>query len=47
MSVLGQQQTSRPKSGQFFYLTTIGVFSVDAMGAMENTSQVFQPDERF
>jgi hypothetical protein len=30
-----------------FYLTTIGVFSVDAIGAIENTSQVFQPDDRF
>lgn len=29
------------------YLTTIGAFSVDAVGAIENTSQVFQPDERF
>jgi hypothetical protein len=30
-----------------FYFTTIGVFSVDAIGAIENTSQVFQPDDRF
>jgi hypothetical protein len=32
---------------KFFYLTTIDVFSVDAAGAIENTSQVFQPDDRF
>ena len=36
-----------PQKPAVFYLTTIGVFSVDAMGAIDNTSQVFQPDDRF
>ena len=30
-----------------FYLTTIGVFSVGAEGAIEKTNHVFQPDDRF
>ena len=38
---------SPPDKLAAFYLTTIGVFSVDAIGAIENTSQVFQPDDRF
>ena len=31
----------------FFYLTTIGVLSAVPVGAIENTSQVFQPEDRF
>jgi hypothetical protein len=31
----------------FFYLTTIGVFSAGAEGAIEKINQVFQPDDRF
>jgi len=38
---------SPPDKLAAFHLTTIGVFSVDAIGAIENTSQVFQPDDRF
>ena len=30
-----------------FYLTTIGAFSAGAVGAIEKTSQVFQPDDGF
>jgi hypothetical protein len=38
---------SPPDKLAALYLTTIGVFSADAIGAIENTSQVFQPDDRF